>query len=97
MKVIATGKYNGETVEVTWSERDFLDGPGDVVLAIIDESASMTGTVMGDPLTGTIESGYLEHYFGFIRVASRVIREVSFEFPDGEPEELPAVPEGHVA
>ncbi|MFA5506914.1 MAG: hypothetical protein WC423_15895 [Vulcanimicrobiota bacterium] len=99
MRVVATGRYNGTDVEVTWhnDEEEFIDGPGDVVRALIDESASLTGTVMGDPMFYTIDSGYLEHYFGFKRVARRVLEDVSFIYPDGEIEPIPEMPTGFVA
>lgn len=97
MRVVATGQFQGEEVEVTWSEDDFLDGPRDVVLAIVDESADMTGMVMGDPLMYTIDSGYLEHHFGFARVAQRVLDNAQFSYPDGEPEGIPESPPGFVA
>lgn len=97
MRIVAKGQFDGEDVEVTWSKADFLDGPGPVCRALIRESASLTGTVMGDPLTFTVDSGFLEHDFGFKQVSKRVLSDVAFTYPDGEPETLPESPPGFVA
>lgn len=96
MRIIAQGHYNGEEVKVSWSEEDWLDGPGPVLRALIDKSADITGTPVGMPPDEVIYYGYLQHRFGFVFVAKMVLQNVHFEYPDGAPKPLlPSTPDAY--
>lgn len=93
MRVIAQGEYEGRQVEVTWSDTDGVDGPGDVVRALIEESSSLTGRRIGYPLYDEITGEYLQKDYGFTYVADRVLGEASFHYPDGAPK-IPRLSKG---
>jgi hypothetical protein len=93
VKVVARGKYRGEGIELSWSDKDWIQGPIHVQNALIDKAASITGTAVGIPAHDTIYGAYLHHHYGFSYVAGLVLDDAVFEYPEGEPEDL-AVPEG---
>jgi len=96
MRVVASGGFEDRHVEVTWSDQQPMTGPRDVLLAIIDKGAEMTGKVVGHPEWETISYDYLRKDYGFSRLAAQVIGTLDdplkMRYPDGEPTIPPISP-----